>query len=210
MAAIAWSVAVPASLYITRSVGTTVSQSLLRNPAPEPLDDTIDTAGALASADAALRLVPVSPTANHLRELVSTSAHRLRELIESAQSRLRRRTFSRLFRNPCFREENSRLRAEAENLKSRVHLFLAVVSIKPSVGKTASGPTSAFDIDTEEVQTEEMRDACLAREYARTRRDEETRVSLIHRAFARSIPSDGEMRRSEEESGSSDDCDSDS
>ena len=131
MAALAWSFAVPASLYVTRSVGATVSQGLLRNPAPEPLDESIDTEGALASADAALRLVPVSPTANHLRSLVKSGARRLRDLVQACEDRQRRRSFSRLFRNPCFREENSRLRSESETLKSRVHLFLTVVSLFP-------------------------------------------------------------------------------
>ena len=131
MAAFAWSLAVPASLYITRSVGSTVSQGLLRNPAPQPLDSTVDTEGALASADAALRLVPVSPTASHLRSLVESGAARLRELVQSCKDRQQRRSFSRLFRNPCFREENSRLRSESETLKSRVHLFLTVVSMFP-------------------------------------------------------------------------------
>ena len=132
MAAFAWSVAVPASLYITRSLGTTVSQSLLRNPAPEPLDTTIDTDGAIASAEAALRLIPISPTASHLRALVESSAERLRELLAAAKQRQERTSFSRIFRAPCFQEENSRLRAETETLKSRVHLFLSVMTILPS------------------------------------------------------------------------------
>ena len=148
MASFAWTVAVPASLYLTRSLGSTVSQSLLRNPAPEPLDESIDTAGAVASAEAALRLIPVSPTASHLRSLVESSAQRLRDLVDAAKQREERTSFSRIFRAPCFREENSRLRSETETLKSRVHLFLSVVSILPS-------ENDVYNEDGEEVPTRE-------------------------------------------------------
>lgn len=167
MAAFAWSIAIPTSLYITRSIGSTVSQTVLRNPAPEPLDESIDVQGALASAEAALRLVPVSPTANHLRSLVKSGAQRLRELLAACKDRQRRRTFSRLFRHPCFQEENSRLRSECETLKSRVHLFLTVVSLFPDynqqqksaeaekkTSKTLSLSLSDI-VDGEEVSTQE-------------------------------------------------------
>ena len=165
MAAFAWGIAIPTSLYITRSIGSTVSQTVLRNPAPEPLDESIDVQGALASAEAALRLVPVSPTANHLRSLVESGAQRLRELLAACKDRQRRRTFSRLFRHPCFREENSRLRSECETLKSRVHLFLTVVSLFPDHNqqrrhaepeqKTSNKLSLSDIVDGEEVSTQE-------------------------------------------------------
>lgn len=134
MAAFAWSVAVPAGLYLTRSVGSSVQQGLLQLPAPEPLDHTIDTAGALAAAEAALAVVsvfPISPTVNHLRSLVRTGADHLREDLESITGRLQKRSLSRLFRRPCFRAENARLRSSVAALTSRVQLFLGVVSLFP-------------------------------------------------------------------------------
>lgn len=199
MAALAWSFAVPASLYITRSVGSTVSQGLLRNPAPEPLDETIDTEGALASAEAALRLVPVSPTANHLRSLVKSGARRLRELVRACKERQQRRSFSRLFRNPCFREENSRLRSESETLKSRVHLFLTVVSLFPEEANkrvmtlhpresSKKEELSVSDIvDGEEVQTEESVSDAVDPAVMRSKvRRELGRISLV-KAFTRNL-----------------------
>lgn len=134
MAAFAWTLAVPAGLYLTRSVGSGVQQGLLRQPEPEPLDHTIDTAGALAAAEAALSITPVfpiSPTVNHLRSLVRSGAQKLRDDLEACTARLQKRSFSRLFRRPCFRAENLRLRAGVSALTTRVQLFLGVVSVFP-------------------------------------------------------------------------------
>jgi hypothetical protein len=191
MAAFAWSVAVPASLYITRSLGTTVSQSLLRNPAPEPLDTSIDTDGALASAEAALRLVPISPTATHLRSLVQSSAKRLRELLEAAKERQQRTSFSRMFRAPCFREENSRLRAETETLKSRVHLFLSVMSILPST----SDDYNYCEEDGKEVLTRETLKERTRKLADMNLRRERARASFV-RTFARKLSKEEELAHS--------------
>jgi hypothetical protein len=203
MAAFAWSVAVPASLYVTRSLGTTVSQSLLRNPAPEPLDTAIDTDGALASAEAALRLIPISPTARHLRSLVESSAERLRELIDAAKQRQERTSFSRIFRAPCFQEENSRLRAETDTLKSRVHLFLSVMTILPST----SDYYNYREDDGEEVRTRESVKEQSRRLVSMNMRRERARASFV-RTFARTLSAGEEMTKScdlseEESSGSS-------
>ena len=203
MAAFAWSVAVPASLYITRSLGTTVSQSLLRNPAPEPLDTTIDTDGALASAEAALRLIPISPTARHLRSLVESSAERLRDLLEAAKQRQERTSFSRIFRAPCFQEENSRLRAETDTLKSRVHLFLSVMTILPST----SDYYNYRENDGEEVRTRESVKEQSRRLVSMNMRRERARASFV-RTFARTLSAGEEMAKScdsseDESSGSS-------
>lgn len=191
MAAFAWSVAVPASLYVTRSLGTTVSQSLLRNPAPEPLDASIDTDGALASAEAALRLIPVSPTAKHLRSLVESSAVRLRELLKAAKQRQDRTSFSRIFRAPCFQEENSRLRAETDTLKSRVHLFLSVMTILPST----SDYFNYRDDDGEEVPTRESTKEQSRRLVSMNMRRERARASFV-RTFARTLSAGDEMAKS--------------
>lgn len=197
MASFAWTVAVPASLYLTRSLGSTVSQSLLRNPAPEPLDKSIDTDGAIASAEAALRLIPVSPTASHLRSLVESSAQRLRDLLDAAKQREDRTSFSRIFRAPCFREENSKLRAETETLKSRVHLFLSVVSILPC--------DDAHFYDGEEVPTRESVKEQSRKLTNMNLRRERARASFV-RTFARTIGADEELTKScelESSSGSS-------
>jgi len=191
MAAFAWSVAVPASLYVTRSLGTTVSQSLLRNPAPEPLDASIDTDGALASAEAALRLIPVSPTARHLRSLVESSAVRLRELLDAAKQRQDRTSFSRIFRAPCFQEENSRLRAETDTLKSRVHLFLSVMTILPST----SDYFNYREDDGEEVPTRESTKEQSRRLVSMNLRRERARASFV-RTFAHTLSAGDEMAKS--------------
>ena len=188
MASFAWTVAVPASLYLTRSLGSTVSQSLLRNPAPEPLDESIDTAGAVASAEAALRLIPVSPTASHLRSLVESSAQRLRDLVDAAKQREDRTSFSRIFRAPCFREENSRLRSETETLKSRVHLFLSVVSILPS-------ENDVYNEDGEEVPTRESVKEGSRQLSRMSLRRERARASFV-RTFARTLSADEELTKS--------------
>lgn len=193
MAAFAWSVAVPASLYVTRSLGTTVNQSLLRNPAPKPLDASIDTDGAIASAEAALRLIPVSPTAKHLRSLVESSAERLRDLVAAAKERQERTSFSRMFRAPCFREENSRLRAETDTLKSRVHLFLSVMSILPA----ASDYYNYREGSGEEVLTRETVKAQSKKLASVNKKRERARASFV-RTFARTIEADEELAKSGE------------
>ena len=133
MAYYVWSAAVPLSLYVTRGVGTTVRETLLRRSAPEPLDTSIDTAAALTFAAAALSLkMPiriVSPTLAHLRELVQTGKDDLESLLLECQQRQHRRSLSRLFRQPCYREENARLRAAVETLESRVHLYASMLPL---------------------------------------------------------------------------------
>lgn len=191
MAAFAWSIAVPASLYVTRSLGTTINQGIMRNPAPEPLDESIDTAGAIASAEAALRLVPISPTATHLRSLVESSSRRLRELLEAAKQRRQRTSLSRLFREPCFKEENSRLRSETDTLKSRVHLFLTVMSIFPVVARN----DRREEYYGEEVPTRESVKQDSARFARKNLAREKVRASFV-RTFARTISADEELVKS--------------
>lgn len=198
MAAFAWSIAVPASLYVTRSLGTTINQGIMRNPAPEPLDETIDTAGAIASAAAALRLVPISPTATHLRSLVECSSQRLQDLVKAAKDRRQRTSFSRLFRAPCFREENSRLRSETETLKSRVHLFLTVMSIFPMVVRHDKDDDDYYGEEVPTRESMKQRAVQLAR---KNMAREKVRASFV-RTFARTISADEELVKSCESSDS--------
>ena len=131
MDALVWSIVVPTGLYITRGLGSGV-QTALRRPTPESLaTDVLDVDGALASAECALRFYPVSPTADHLRNLVSRAKVALEEAVEAAEERRDRAGFLRLFRDPDFAETNRLLRASVETLKSRVHLYLLVVNIFP-------------------------------------------------------------------------------
>ena len=128
-----WSLVVPTGLYITRGVGAGV-QTALRRPTPEQLaTDVLDVEGALASAACALRFFPVSPTADHLRNLVSVAKVNLEELVAEAEQRRDRSGFLRLFRDPDFRDTNRLLRAGVETLKSRVHLYLLVVNLFPEM-----------------------------------------------------------------------------
>lgn len=121
----------PTGLYITRGLGSGV-QTALRRPTPENLaTDVLDVDGALASAECALRFYPVSPTADHLRNLVSRAKVSLENLLTEAEERRDRAGFLRLFRDPDFAETNRLLRASVETLKSRVHLYLLVVNIFP-------------------------------------------------------------------------------
>jgi len=179
---------VPTSLYLTRSLGSTVSQTLLRNPVPEPLDASIDTDGAIASAEAALRLIPVSPVASHLRSLVELSAQRLEDLVDAAKQRQQRTSFSRIFRAPCFQEENSSLRSETETLKSRVHLFLSVLSIFPTA-------ELSYKDDGEEVHTRESVEQQSHKLASLNLRRERARASFV-RTFARTISTDEELTKS--------------
>ena len=131
MDTLVWSVVVPTGLYFTRGLGVGV-QTALRQQTPETLaTDVLDVDGALASADCALRFYPVSPTADHLRNLVSLAKVALEGLLKEAEERRDRSGFLRLFRDPDFAETNRMLRASVETLKSRVHLYLLVVNIFP-------------------------------------------------------------------------------
>lgn len=144
MAALAWGVAVPASLWLTRSLGSAVSQSLLGHPTPEPLDESIDAEGAIAAAKVALRLLPVSPTAMMLRNLVETSLSTLESQLQSVEARQQRTSLSRLFRDPCFRRENIALRKHTKTLMSRVRLFLCVMATVPVAGQNDVAESGAL------------------------------------------------------------------
>lgn len=131
MDALVWSLVVPTGLYITRGLGSGV-QTALRRPSPETLaTDIVDVEGALSAAACALRFYPLSPTADHLRNLVSEAKASLERLVREAEERRSRTNFMRLFRDPDFRDTNRLLRAGVETLKSRVHLYLLVVNIFP-------------------------------------------------------------------------------
>lgn len=151
MAYYVWSAAVPLSLYVTRGVGSTLREGVLRRPAPQPLDTTIDTEGALASAHVLLALTPVqtvSPTLEHLRGLVRSGARDLHALLDACARRQQRRSFSRLFRQPCYREENVRLRAATDTLKSRVQLCISMMPMFASDWRPAlvSTPATAVPV----------------------------------------------------------------
>lgn len=161
MAALAWGVAVPASLWLTRSLGSAVSQSLLGHPTPEPLDESIDAEGAIAAAKVALRLLPVSPTAMMLRNLVETSLSTLENQLQSVEARQQRTSLSRLFRDPCFRRENIALRKHTKTLMSRVRLFLCVMATAPVAGHRAPG-TDQKDIAESGAVKEKERKAAWA------------------------------------------------
>ena len=156
MDSLVWSVVVPAGLYITRGLGSGV-QTALRRPTPETLaTDVLDVDGALASAECALRFFPVSPTADHLRNLVSKAKVALEETVEAAEERRDRAGVLRLFRDPDFADTNRLLRASVETLKSRVHLYLLVVNIFPE--KFPREDNRAFEktIDEKGQETNEL------------------------------------------------------
>lgn len=134
-----WLASIPAGLWATRAVGTSLNNALFAQEPAQPPDTTLDHEGALASANAALMIHPLSPTADHLRTLVEQSAQKLRELVKATEERMNRRSWSRLVRNPDFSRENRLTSREIETLKSRVQLFLHVVMIFPtSVSKCAT------------------------------------------------------------------------
>lgn len=141
-----WLASIPAGLWATRAVGTSLNNALFAQQPAQPLDTTLDHEGALASANAALMIHPLSPTANHLRTLVDQSAQKLRELVKATEERVNRRSWSRLVRNPDFSQENRLTSREIETLKSRVQLFLHVVMIFPS-------SLSKCDKKDQEIQT---------------------------------------------------------
>lgn len=127
-----WLASIPAGLWATRAVGTSLNNALFAQQPAQPPDTTLDHEGALASANAALMIHPLSPTADHLRTLVDQSAKKLRELVKATEERINRRSWSRLVRNPDFSQENRLISREIETLKSRVQLFLHVIMIFPS------------------------------------------------------------------------------
>ena len=132
METVVWSFVIPSGLYVTRTLGA-VGQTALRQPSPQALAlETMDVEGALASADCALRMCsPVSPTADHLRNLVSKARKSLSNMVARAEERRDRAGFMRLFRAPDFTDTNRLIGAEVETLKSRVHLYLLVANIFP-------------------------------------------------------------------------------
>lgn len=127
-----WLLSVPAGLWATRAVGVSVNNALFAHSPPQPPNLSLDYKGALASADAALLIHPLSPTADHLRTLVKMSAEKLRELVQSIQNRINKRSWSRWVRDPDFSVENELLAREIDTLKSRVQLFLNVILIFPT------------------------------------------------------------------------------
>ena len=127
-----WLLSVPAGLWATRTVGASVNNALFAQSAPQPPNLSLDYEGALASADAALLIRPLSPTADHLRTLVKMSAEKLRELVQTIQNRMNKRSWSRWVRDPDFSVENELLAREIDTLKSRVQLFLNVILIFPT------------------------------------------------------------------------------
>lgn len=131
MAALAWAAFVPASLYVTRAIGNGVTQTVLRRRPAESPDYTIDTDAVLSTADIAMNMKSFSPTAEHLQNLIGESAKRLRELVAATQSRVERHSWSRIFRDPDFSEENLATLKEVETLKSRIQLYFSVVNLFP-------------------------------------------------------------------------------
>ena len=130
--AVFWLASIPAGLWATSAMGTSLNNALFAQQPAQPYDATLDHEGALASADAALMIHPISPTANHLRTLIKQSAETLAELVKATEERMNRWSWSRLVRNPDFSQENRLTSREIETLKSRVQLFLHVVMLFPS------------------------------------------------------------------------------
>lgn len=127
-----WMLSIPAGLWATRALSSSVESAFLSQGQAEPPNLSLDFEGALASAEASLLIRPLSPTANHLRTLVSKSAEKLRNIVDNMNKRIHKRSWSRLLRNPDFSKENEILAREIDTLKSRVQLFLNVVMIFPS------------------------------------------------------------------------------
>lgn len=133
-----WLAAIPSGIWATKALGNTLHDSLFSGARAEPPNLLLDHEAALASAEAALKLHPVSPTASHLRRLVKESMDRLQTLVEQTEARIHKHSWSRMFRNPDFSKENSLTRAEIDTLKSRVTLFLSVTQLFPAQLPTAS------------------------------------------------------------------------
>ena len=153
--AVFWLAAIPSGVWATSTIGNTINGSLFSRNRAEPPNLLLDHEGALACAEAALRIHPVSPTALRLRELVRQSAERLVKLVEDTQSRIQKNSWSRLFRDPDFSLENRVTTTEIQTLKSRVSLFLSVVQIFPlkvgdfSFEKSLPGDHASIDSDDE-------------------------------------------------------------
>ena len=133
-----WLAAIPSGIWATKTLGNTLHNSLFGGTCAEPPNLLLDHEGALASAEAALKIHPVSPTASHLRRLVKESMDRLHSLVEQTEARIHKHSWSRMFRNPDFSKENALTTAEIDRLKSRVSLFLSVTQLFPAQLSTAS------------------------------------------------------------------------
>ena len=127
-----WLAAIPSGIWATKTLGNTLHNSLFAGTSAEPPNLLLDYEGALASAEAALKFHPVSPTALHLRRLVKESMDRLNNLVLETKARIDKHSWSRIFRNPDFSRENALTTAEIDRLKSRVSLFLSVVQLFPT------------------------------------------------------------------------------
>lgn len=149
-----WLASIPAAVWGTRALGNTINDSIFSRNHSEPPNLLLDHEGALACAEAALQIHPVSPTASHLRELVRQSAERLVNLVEDTQRRIQKHSWSRIFRNPDFSRENRVTTTEIETLKSRVSLFLNVVQMFPLkvVPFEKSLPEDHASIDSDEEE----------------------------------------------------------
>ena len=131
MAALACAAFVPASLYVTRAIGNSVTQTVLRRQPPQAPDTTIDTDAVLSTADIAVNMKTFTKTAAQLQRFVSQSAKRLRRLIQKTKERQEKHSWSRIFRDPDFSEENKATRNEVDTLKSRIELFFSVLTLMP-------------------------------------------------------------------------------
>ena len=131
MAALAWAAFVPASLCVTKTIGNSVTQTVLRRQPPQAPDTTIDTVAVLSTADIAVNMKTFTKTAEQLQRLVSQSAQRLRHLVRKTKERQEKHSWSRIFRDPDFSEENKATRNEVNTLKSRIELFFSVIHLLP-------------------------------------------------------------------------------
>ncbi len=131
MAALAWAAFVPTSLYVTRAIGNSVTQTVLRRQPPQAPDTTIDTAAVLSTADIAVSMKTFTKTAEQLQKLVAESAQKLRSLVKKTEERRQKHSWSRIFRDPDFSEENKATRNEVSTLKCRIELFFSVLHLLP-------------------------------------------------------------------------------
>lgn len=154
-----WLAAIPSGIWATKALGNTINETVFRQNRAEPPNLLLDHEGALACAEAALNIHPVSPTAVHLRNLVKQSAERLVKLVETTKLRVEKHSWSRIFRDPDFSHENKVTQAEIHTLKSRVSLFLSVMQVFPqqirlnSFDKTL--PVDHESIDSDEDSNED-------------------------------------------------------
>lgn len=165
MAALAWAAFVPASLYVTRAIGNSVTQTVLRRQPPQAPDTTIDTDAVLSTADIAVNMKTFTKTAAQLQRFVSQSANRLRRLIQKTKERQEKHSWSRIFRDPDFSEENKATRNEVDTLKSRIELFFSVLTLMPhharfkffkkSITEKDECPDSSEESSEEEAGTED-------------------------------------------------------